>query len=106
MAWGAQLHGKLQRDRDAALHVAGAAPDDIAVPAGAGQVASHRDGVEVAGDDDPFLASKAGAGDQGIAIAGDLQVGRRPKHLFDLVAQLALVAADRLHVDDLLQQFG
>ena len=76
--------GELDRegegDRDAALHVDRAAP-----PQGAGelvalepcrQVVVDGHGVDVAGDDDPLRAPELRAGDDRVAVARDLEVGR------------------------------
>ena len=90
---------ELEDDGVAALHVAGAEPaQHLAVERG-GPVVVDRDGVEVAGHDDPLRPAQVGARDHGVAVPGHLQVRQRLQRPLDGVGDLLLVAAHRLDVD-------
>ena len=73
--------GQVQGHRDTTLHVHAVASPQHLVPLDvaqlAGQVARHRHGVDVPGDDRPPRAALPGARHDGVAVAQHLEVGQR-----------------------------
>ena len=81
--------GELQRDRDAALHVAGARGRAARRSSRrGGQVVVERHGVEVAGDHHPLGAALVGAGDDGVPEALHLEVVQPAQRRLDGVGDL------------------
>ncbi len=106
-----ELHG------DAALHVGGAAAVQEALPRRPGGPvrgngaqrtlgARQRDGVKMAGEDDPFGPAEAGAGDQCIAVAGQLQLRYGAEGMLHGIGEPAFRPRDAENVDDVRGQQG
>ena len=93
-------------DRDAGLHVGGpAAVEPVLAGRGScstagGEVAGDRNGVDVAGQNDPLRAAQAGAGDDAVAVPVHGQMGQRAQGVLDRVGEGGFVAAHRGDVDD------
>ncbi len=103
--------GQGQLDRDAALHVRGAAAvqDSLARHAGGpvgrdGAQRPLRDGqrhrVQVPGQDDPLRPAQVCAGDDGVAVADQLQLRDGAQGRLHGVGQLRLVPGHAVDVDD------
>jgi hypothetical protein len=89
-------------DRDAGLHVAGAAaPQDAVLVEARGDVVGDRDRVDVARQDDAFRAAEVRARDDVVAVPVDRQVRQGAQRGLDRVREGLLVAALRGEVDEL-----
>src|SRR5204863_4306941 len=74
------LAGELELDGDAALHIDGAAADQLVADPRGGQVrrVRERDGVDVTGENHALRAAQLGAGHHGVPVPGDGEVPERP----------------------------
>ena len=90
---------QLQQHRDAGLHVRGAAAvQHVAVHAGR-HVVGDRHGVQVPGQQHPARPAERGPGEHRVAVAVHLRPADGPQRRLDRVGERALVAGDRLDVD-------
>ena len=99
--------------RDPTLHVdAATTPDDLSafspLEASGDVVGAQGYGnrVEVAGDDDPLRAAQVGTGDDGVAMAQDLQVRQPAQGLLDCVCQWGLGPGDAAGIHQGQGQLG
>ncbi len=95
-----QVRGQPELHRDPGLHVGGAAAVQPGPVGARRQVAGHRDGVDVPGQDDPFGPPELGPGHDRVAVPVDGQVGQRPQRALDGVRERSFLAADRGHVHE------
>ena len=85
--------GQVQEDGVAGLHIRRAAAVQFVALAPAGQVVGRRDGVGVAGQQDPRRPAQVGAGQHGVAVADDFEaVGLLLQRGLDLVGDVLLLA--------------
>ena len=95
-----QLGRQTQRNSHPALHVTGAAADQVLTLAARRKVrrVGQRDRVKMSGQHDPLTASQVGACDDSLPVTGHLQVAQWAQRDFDGVSDALFVAADRLDV--------
>jgi hypothetical protein len=90
------------------LHVDGAATPQniyaIKIAKFNRKIVGNRHGVDVPGDDYAVGATQVGAGDNGIGISDDLEMGCRAKRLLNCVGKSLFVARNRFDIAELRGQ--